>query len=331
MRNMNSIINIPLVSKEVLRDIIEEFRDSFLGHSLEAEKYLSGKQVIFAKHGKELYPYCAWEDDATTVPGCIISIEEGRQVASVDSSCIILGETNCGSIYAVRAGVGISFLGAIRRYIRIGPLILYLSEDGMIGLRGEFNRIELSNMLSDHLIAERTIRNFVERKLIESLLNSNESLIVIADGSLKHPLSNLSSLSSKLNNNKCLIGFSKSSSLVISERLGFSISSAKLPVYCTIDDGPVKTVLAKFSPNGLIFRVDIASKDEPVDRVLGLILCNDSFTLGYPESLKIAHHLSTFTSSEDAALKAYVKRRYKLRQIPAFDLRRAALGTMRGK
>jgi hypothetical protein len=60
--------------------------------------------------------------------------------------------------------------------------------------------------------------------------------------------------------------------------------------------------------------------------VLGSILSNDSFTVGYPESLRVAHHLSVFARSEDMALKAYITDRYSLKHLRSFGLRRLTLG-----
>jgi hypothetical protein len=60
------------------------------------------------------------------------------------------------------------------------------------------------------------------------------------------------------------------------------------------------------------------------------VLWNDAFASGYPESLKLAHHLSVFTKAEDQALKAFVTKRFRVRQLPTFGLRTIALGSFRG-
>jgi hypothetical protein len=91
-----------------------------------------------------------------------------------------------------------------------------------------------------------------------------------------------------------------------------------------------KTVLAKFTPDGLVFRLDVPEDVEGVPTVLGRILWNDAFASGYPDSLKVAHHLSVFTSAEDQALKALVTKRFRLRHLPTFSLRKIALGSFRG-
>ncbi len=198
-------------------------------------------------------------------------------------------------------------------------------------MRSDFNSFELGALLSDHSVAERAIRNTLERKVVESLLASEERLIVMTDGSLKHPMSQFSSHTpGKRNSGSCLVGFSKSSNLIFSERATSAVSKTPHPSYFALAEGPVMTVLAKFATDGLVFRLDLAQLDESVEVTLGRILGNDRFSAGYPESLRIAHHVSVFSRAEDSALRACVTRRFKLRQLQTFNLRRIALGTFNG-
>ncbi|HZW85067.1 MAG TPA: hypothetical protein VFE91_04095, partial [Nitrososphaerales archaeon] len=127
-----------------------------------------------------------------------------------------------------------------------------------------------------------------------------------------------------------LVGFSKSSNLIFSERAVSALSKSPTPSFALIDDSSVKTALAKFSHDGLVFRLDFAGGSETPEVVLGRILWNDAFGSGYPDSLKVAHHLSIFSRAEDQALKALVTRRFNLRQLPTFSLRTIALGSFRG-
>ena len=172
--------------------------------------------------------------------------------------------------------------------------------------------------------------------------------MIMADGSLKHPLGQFNGPLPRLGgqgggegSGMCLVGFSKSSSLILSEGAVAALSKSRTAAYHKVDSGEsdrvsisrrVQTVLAKFSADGLVFRVDIAAQndDESLARVLGTILWNDAFSSGYPDSLKVAHHLSVFSKADDQALKAFVTRRFKLRQLPTFSLRRIALGSFKG-
>jgi hypothetical protein len=328
---MSNILRLPDIQLfDPLAPLAQEFRDGLEELTESAERELTGRHFIFSRYGKELYPY--FEDaDATVVPGCIIPIKEGRPVASVDSTCVLIGETTDGALYAARTAIGMSYEGSLRRYARLGPILAYVTGSGIAGLKSELSTSELSLLLSDHSVAERVIRNLIERRVIESLLSSGDSLVVMADGSLKHPFGQFSgSLPGVRNLRACLVGLSKWSNLIFSEGAMCSLTKAAGPVYHLVDQGLVKTVLAKFSGDGLVFRLDLADLHEPVETVLGRILWNDSFASGYPESLKAAHHLSVFSKAEDQGLKALVTKRFRLKHLPTFTLRTITLGSFKG-
>lgn len=327
---MSNILTLPDSQHLALLDsVAQEFRQGFNDLTENAGKELSGRSFIFSRYGKELYPYFE-ASGANLVPGCIIPLKEGRPVASVDSTCILVGETSSGALYAARTAVGISHEGSLKKFVRMGPILVYASSKGLLGIRSETSSLEMGLLLSDHSVAERVIRNTIERKVIESLLCSDERMIVMADGSLKHPFGQFSGSLPPAAGDNSLIGFSKSSNLIFSEEAASALSCAKGPSYHVLDDGPVKTVLAKFATDGIVFRLDLADTSEPVERLLGRLLWNDSFTAGYPESLKVAHTLSVFTRGEDQALRALVTKRFGLRRLPTFTLRTIALGSFKG-
>lgn len=307
-----------------------EFEESLADLSASAESELSGMHFAFSRYGKELYPYFE-ETDATTVPGCIIPVKEGRPVASVDSTCVLVGETCQGALYAARTAVGISYEGALRRYFRLGPILVYASQSGLSGIRTGLSRPEQALILSDHAMAEGMIRNIVERKVVDRLLQSADEIIVMADGSLRHPMGMFDHTRGGLPRGvNRLVGFSKSSNLIFSEGAVGALTNSGSPCYFVVDGSSIKTVLAKFSSTGLVFRLDVPDQEEPVATTLGRILWNDAFASGYPDSLKVAHHLSVFSSAEGQALKALVTKRFRLRHLPTFSLRKIALGSFRG-
>ena len=326
-----SIISLPDSDQpDLLDSLAQEFKQCFDELAENAERELSGKHFVFSRYGKELYPYFG-ETDAALVPGCIFPIKEGRPVASVDSTCVLVGETSDGAMYAARSAVGISFEGTLRRFFRLGPILVYASSSGLTGIRSRISSPEFALLLSDHTVAERLIRNTIERRVVEALMASEDEVIVMADGSLKHPLGQFSdAMPMGSNRGNCLVGFSKSSNLIFSESAFGALSKSEAAAYYTLDDGEVKTVLAKFSRDGLVFRLDVANCSEPLPTTLGRILWNDAFSAGYPDSLKVAHHLSIFSRAEDQALKAFVTRRFKVRQLPTFSLRKVVLGGFRG-
>ncbi len=313
----------------VLDSLAREFEEAFVELSESAERQLAGRTFVFSSYGKELYPYFE-STDAQLAPGCIIPIKEGRPVASVDSTCVLVGETAEGALYAARTAVGISFEGSLRRFFRLGPILVFANSSGLSGLTPRLPSSEMDLLLSDHAVAERYIRNNVERRVIEALSGSDGDTIIMADGSLKHPMGQLAnSFLLRPGAGRCFVGFSKSSNLILSEQMAGALSRTPGPSYYVIDRGAVGTVLAKFTHDGLVFRLDL-SGPEPMETTLGRVLWNDAFASGYPDSLKVAHHLSIFSKADDQALKAFVTKKFRVRQLHTFPLRKIALGGFKG-
>jgi hypothetical protein len=327
-----AIAELPSVEDEqisLLDSLAHEFEEAFAQLAESAERELTGRTFVFSSYGRELYPYFE-ATDTRLVPGCIFPIKEGRPVASVDSTCVLVGETSQGALYAARTAVGISMEGALRRFFRLGPILVYATSNGLSGLISHLPSSELDLILSDHAVAERFVRNTVERRVIEALAASESETIVMADGSLKHPMGQLSAAVLRHGGpGKTLIGFSKSSNLIMSEDAVGALSKTPGPSFYPVDTNNIQTVLAKFTNDGLVFRLDLACR-EPVETTLGRVLWNDAFASGYPDSLKVAHHLSIFSRAEDQALKAFVAKRFRVRQLPTFPLRKIALGSFRG-
>jgi len=324
MNNQLSVATV--VDMDTLHSLAKEFKQRFEVSSGLIHEKLAGKEFIFNHDGKDSYPFAGWSEACDGEPRPILPEREHVTIASTDSSCILLGESFEGAVYAVRAAVAFSCAGLVRGYLRVGPTIVYLSAKGAYGLPAELQPFELRVALTDHQIAERIIRNSVERRIVATLVGSPQISIVMADGSLKHPFELYPLELARADSDACLVGFSKSSSLVASSRLTGTVSKAMGPAFCASQEGLVQTVVAKFSNDGLVFRLDVARPVAELQRVLGLILHNDGFSVGYPESLRVAHHLSVFSRSEDCALKAYLAKRYLLKHLPAFGIRRMTLG-----
>jgi len=325
---MNTQLSISsVVNMDALVSLAREFRAEFEVSSGQIHERLAGMPFMFNTDGKDAYPFAGWGNPGGHKAFPILPQVEEATIASTDSSCILLGESAEGSVYAVRAAVCFSSGGGVRGYFRVGPTIVYLTEEGACGIP-PLETYELKFALSDSQIAERVIRNGLERRIIASLMKSPQLSIVMADGSLKHPLDPMPIGAMGRDWGGCLIGFSKSSSLVSSSKSTGAVSEARGPAFAMTQDGPIRTLVAKFSPDGLVFRLDVARSPSHLDKVLGLLLYNDAFYVGYPESLRMAHHLSVFSRSEDTALKAYITKRYELKNLPSFGLRRITLGSL---
>jgi len=66
-----------------------------------------------------------------------------------------------------------------------------------------------------------------------------------------------------------------------------------------------------------------------VDELLGRVLWNDAFRHGYPESLVMAHNLSTFNYVEQICVKSALTRSLNITEVPANNLRGALLGGLK--
>ena len=55
---------------------------------------------------------------------------------------------------------------------------------------------------------------------------------------------------------------------------------------------------------------------------------NDAVSSGYPETLRLAHHISTFTGTELTCLRSHVLNNYDVTELAADDIRRTLLGSI---
>jgi hypothetical protein len=61
---------------------------------------------------------------------------------------------------------------------------------------------------------------------------------------------------------------------------------------------------------------------------LGMLIGNDPVAGGYPETLRLAHHISTFTSTEMTCLRSHVLNSYDVTELAGDDIRRSLLGSI---
>jgi len=86
--------------------------------------------------------------------------------------------------------------------------------------------------------------------------------------------------------------------------------------------------IAKLIQNGFHFRLDIdkrITRSEAIDAVRKLI-GSDLVSQGYPETLRLAHILSTFTGNEVIGIQGFLRMRHGLRTESPFNIRRSLFG-----
>lgn len=350
MRMLNNQLNLIPSNKIGFQSLEEVFcKESALTSDLKA---LEGKKVIFrTDFSKESIPLQALSSDQSSsrfpfVPREFSSNPRERTIASIDSSCVLIGETEEGAIYAGRVATVLASKGRVLKYYRAGPVIFYIDPSTMgtrLGSRAA-NKV-LASILFDRRIAERFIRIYLERKAQIQTANSLNDSIIVVDGSLRSSLleqgettlKHLEEVSQE--NFNQLIGFSKASSLrLISNACGLLQSYQKSPAFIDLTSSiraflpgwsSAKITVAKFSMNCPVFRLDFSlSNAEDEAQLLSDLRYNDSFFRGYPETLRLAHHLSVFDSSTISSIRSFLSKQYGLVQVPSEDLRAMILGRL---
>jgi hypothetical protein len=78
--------------------------------------------------------------------------------------------------------------------------------------------------------------------------------------------------------------------------------------------------------NEYVLRADICSANGNDLECLGRLIGNDILSRSYPESLRIAHHISIFTTTEVSSLKGFISKSYGTEVIDQAATRRNILG-----
>jgi hypothetical protein len=84
-------------------------------------------------------------------------------------------------------------------------------------------------------------------------------------------------------------------------------------------------MMAKLDKNTPVLRVDVVGDRE---QALGRLIGNDPVACGYPETLRLAHHISTFTGTEVTCLRSHVLNNYDVMELAADDIRHTLLGSI---
>ncbi|MEM2922025.1 MAG: hypothetical protein QXF26_06890, partial [Candidatus Bathyarchaeia archaeon] len=86
--------------------------------------------------------------------------------------------------------------------------------------------------------------------------------------------------------------------------------------------------IARLSAEGFVFRIDIddyLSEDEGVESVRSLV-SSDILYQGYPETLRLAHILSSFTFNEVLGIQRHLSQQYDIRINRETSIRRSLFG-----
>ena len=269
-------------------------------------------------------------------------------IAAVDTSTIKIGETSTGTLIAIR-GANVWKQNRHYRYIRLGPFIYHITEENKNQLYNTLKNAysqtphQYSHCYSPQLMQMPTrIALILERWLQNMLSKTIKNALILFDGSLTAgtpdtPTKQLKAiLETARKRGNTVLAFSKMTNLRFNGHLITDTLFWHKPPY--ILEAAVKpkppivlmgnVYVAKLAKGNYAFRLDVdkeisdAQKIEAVEKLLG----NDHFSQSYPETLRLAHILCTFTANEVIAMQHFLTRKHKLKIINKPDMHRLLFG-----
>jgi len=270
-------------------------------------------------------------------------------VAAVDTSTIKMGETSTGIVIAVR-GANVWKQNRHYRYVRFGPFIFHVTEENKKQVYETLQRTYFSS-ISEHghqgapsfFQMPMRIASLLERWLQTMAAKTMNHGLILFDGSLTagtaetptHRMKEILDTARKRDN--VVLAFSKMTNLRVNGHLITDLLPEHKPPYLLETEGlrlkPPMVLLgdvyvARLTKGKLAFRLDIDKEVQPEPRVEAVekLLGNDLFAESYPETLRLAHILCTFTANEVLAMQHFVTRRFGLQIINRPDMHRLLFG-----
>jgi len=286
-------------------------------------------------------------DAGPTITECIQiqPLSDNTPIVAIDVSSIKLGETDTGVLCAVRGAI----VWSIRRryrYLKVGPFPFHITEENLSDVLGLLRLFKFATSGGCRLEDVQTrLGILIEKWLQMSVCSISYDNVVLWDGSLTagppdNPHAVLSNILSEARRNKNkVLAISKVTTIRFSGRkMTEAVSKYRPPCILRVNGlrkyrtSPVRLLgdvyVAKLSDDFSAFRIDIdcgLRKEEGVTAVKK-VLGNDIVFQGYPETLRLAHILSTFTASEVIGIQRYLAHKYNLKVIIRPSVRRILFG-----
>jgi hypothetical protein len=270
-------------------------------------------------------------------------------VAAVDTSSMKIGDTSTGMLVAVR-GANVWKQNRNYRYVRLGPFIFHVTEENKKEVYNTLQRAYVNSFReNDHksspnlLQMPTRIASLLERWLQTMLSKTISNGLILFDGSLTSGtadtpiqlMKEILEIARKKGN--IVLAFSKMTSL----RFNGHLITDALPDYRTpylLETNGLKprppivlfgdVYVARLTKGNFAFRLDIDREIPPSQRIEAVekLLGNDPLSQSYPETLRLAHILCTFTANEVIAMQHFIARRYGLRIVNRPDMHRILFG-----
>ena len=269
-------------------------------------------------------------------------------IAAVDTSTIKIGETSTGIIIAIR-GATTWRQKRKYRYTRLGPFIFHITEENKSEVyntleKATFNIYNSNRRVSPHLMQMPTrLASLLERWLQTMLAKTLSHGLILFDGSLTSgtfdtPVQRMKEILSLARRNQSVVlAFSKVTSLRVNGYLITEHLPKHEPPYLLETTGlrfkPPTIVLgevyvARLNKANYAFRLDI-DRETPLQHRMAAVeklLGNDLYMQSYPETLRLAHILCTFTANEVLAIKHFITQKHGIQIINRPDMHRLLFG-----
>lgn len=302
---------------------------------------LRGKKIVFSRDDKKMIPVDGWglksNPYTTATITTIRPIKDKALVAAIDSSSVKIAETEEGSLYGIKCGIAMAYAGRALMHFKIGPVLFYLSESTIQDSDLEERLARLVLMDDDY--AKRLVRVRAERAVQKELASHFTNSIILVDGSLKTSVFEERERSIGKIAESCvlrrnmMIGISKGTKLKVLDRAAAPLTKVPGPAYIEVDT-IIKSLIRNTVGSNSMVKLEKSSPVLRADVVgdrsesLGMLLGNDPVAGGYPETLKLAHYISTFTGTEMTCLRSHVLNSYDVTELAADDIRSMLLGSI---
>jgi len=343
---MSNQLNFPELKSdldEVKKSLINNLTDSFF--CKDNKKLVENKKLVFVNDDDGI-PIQNWgmrseKYDHIKVNN-INMIEKERFVIGIDSSCIKVAEVEDGGLYAIKGAACISFKGRPMTHLKIGPFIFYLNEETLKNFRLDHNVLKLTLFNDDY--AKKFLRINLERYIQFWLSKLVTNSIILIDGSLKYSIfeNHFYSISKIIENSiinkNSVIGISKNTKIKVLKYFSYPLLKSKHPSFINIDLIITSLIKRTYGEHILvtfddakyanILRADIVTFDNDVLKTLGTLLYNEFITNGYPSTLQLSHHVSTFSNTDLSSIQSFIKSNYFIKEISHENVRNSILGSI---
>jgi hypothetical protein len=276
-------------------------------------------------------------------------IHQETRILGVDTSTIKIGETTMGIIVALR-GATVWKENRNYHYSRLGPFIFHITEENKNSV---YNNLEKAYFDVQFGVGHQTtptllqmptrLASLLERWLQNRLSKTATNSLILFDGSLTSgtidtPVQRMRDiLACARRNRNTVLAFSKATSLRSNGFLITDLLPKKDPPYLLETTGlkfkPPMVLLgdvyvARLNKANIAFRLDVdhevpfQSQLEAVEKLIG----NDLLQQSYPETLRLAHILCTYTANEVLAMQHFITRKHGIQIINRPDMHRLLFG-----